>query len=56
MNLIMKNTIQSTAYDAIEEIINQKILMFYKLFVFVPNREIKKAISADRKYTKCLCY
>ena len=38
-----ENTIQSTAYDAIEEIINQKNINVYKLFVFVPNREIKKS-------------
>lgn len=39
-----ENTIQSTAYDAIEEIINQKNINVYKLFVFVPNREIKKEL------------
>lgn len=39
-----EKTIRSTAYESIEEVISQEDIKIYKLFIFIPNRQVKKEI------------
>lgn len=39
-----EKTISSTAYESIEEVISQEDIKIYKLFIFIPNRQVKKKI------------